>query len=94
MLNCCVTDTKETPFASKTLDDLGKVGQRTGQAVDLVADDDIDAAALDVREKLLQGGAVHRRTGDTAIVIGLREAGPALMALARDVGLASLALGM
>src|SRR3954447_6088795 len=67
------------------LDDLGEVGQRSGQPVDLVADDHVNLAGLDIGEKLLQGGALHRRAGEAAIIIGLSEAGPALVALALDV---------
>src|SRR5205807_7159845 len=57
-------------------------------------DDDIDAARLDIGEELLQGRAVQRRARQPAIVISLREAGPAFVTLALDEGFASLALGM
>ena len=42
VLNCCVTETNEAPCASSTLDDLGEVGERAGEAVDLVDDDDVE----------------------------------------------------
>jgi hypothetical protein len=76
------------------LDDLGEVGQRAGQPVDLVADDDVDSARLDIGEKLLQGRAVHGRARQPAVVISLCQRDPAFVALALDVGFASLALGM
>ena len=46
MLNCCVTDTNDAPWRSRTLDDLGEVRQRPGQPVHLVDHHDIDAALL------------------------------------------------
>ncbi len=76
------------------LDDLGEVGERARQAVDLVGDQEIDFARLDVGEELLQGRSVHRAAGVAAIVVMLRQHGPALVPLALDEGLAGLALGM
>src|SRR6202011_5347594 len=76
------------------LDDLGEVGERTGQPVDLVADDDIDPPLLDVGQKLLKGRAVDCRARQPAIAVSLWEAGPALVPLTRDEGFTSLPLGM
>ena len=42
VLNCCVTETKDTPCWIEELDQLGEVRQRAGQAVDLVDDDKVD----------------------------------------------------
>src|SRR5882762_6207496 len=81
-------------FRIEDLDNLCEVGERTGQPVDLVADDDIDPPLLDVGQKLLKGRAVDRRARQPAIVVSLWEAGPAFVALALDIGFASLALGM
>jgi hypothetical protein len=39
---------------------LGEIGQRTGQAVDLVDDDDIDLAVADVAQQPLQRGPRQR----------------------------------
>jgi hypothetical protein len=75
-------------------DDAGEVGERAGQPVDLVDHDDVDGAGLDIREQLPQGGPVHRPAGEAAIVIVLRQCGPALMLLAGDIGRAGLALGV
>ena len=94
MLNCWVTETKETPLASKALDDLGEIEQRAGQPVDLVDHDDIDLAGADIGKKPLQGRALHCSPGIPAIVIVRGKDIPAFMALAQDEGLASLALGM
>ena len=40
------------------LDELGKIGQRSRQAVDLVDNNDIDPAGPDIGQKLLKGRAV------------------------------------
>ena len=45
------------------VDDLGEVGERAGEAVDLVDDDDLNLAGLDVRQQPLQGRALHRAAG-------------------------------
>ena len=42
------------------LDELGEVGQRAGQAIDLVDDDDIDLSGANVGQQPLQGRAVGR----------------------------------
>jgi hypothetical protein len=36
-------------------DELGEIGERAGQAVDLVDDDDLNLARLNVRQQALQG---------------------------------------
>src|SRR3954453_4224201 len=36
VLNACVTDTNDTPAAFEELNELGKAGERPGQAVDLI----------------------------------------------------------
>jgi len=41
------------------LDELGEIGQGSGQAVDLVDDDDVDPALLDVGEQLLERRPLH-----------------------------------
>jgi hypothetical protein len=95
VLNCWVTETNERhALGIEHLDDLGEVGERAGQPIDFVGHHHIDLAGLDVGEKLLQCGAVHRGAGEAAIIIVLRQTGPALVALAVDEGFAGLALGM
>ena len=69
VLNCCVTETKDALSRIEDLDDLGKIGERAGQPVDLVDDDGIDPPRRDVREQLLQSGPIHRRAGEPAVVI-------------------------
>ena len=52
------------------LDDLGEVGKRTGQPVDLVDHHRIDLVGLNVGEKLLQGRAVQGAAGQATVVVG------------------------
>ena len=54
-----VTETKDTPRCIEPLYDLCEVGQRPGQAIDLVDDDLIHATRVDVGHQQLQGGPVH-----------------------------------
>src|SRR6516165_7258887 len=61
VLNCCVTETNEASLASRISTDLGKIGKRAGQPVDLVDDDDVDPLRRDIGEQALQSGAIHRR---------------------------------
>src|SRR6202047_505743 len=74
------------------LDDLGKVGERAGQPVDLVDHHDVDPPGLDFCEQLLQSGPFHCGAGEPASVITVRPAHPALVSLALDEGLTSFAL--
>jgi hypothetical protein len=53
VLNCWVTETKETPLASKALDDLREIEQRARQPVDLVDHHDIDLTGADIGKKPL-----------------------------------------
>ena len=76
------------------LDQLGEVGQRAAEAVDLVDHDHVDQPVLDIRQQPLQAGALQRAAGDAAVVILVADQHPALGPLAGDVGLAGLALGV
>ena len=75
-------------------DELGEVGERPGQAVDLVDDDDVDLLGPNLLEQRLQGRALQRGAGEAAIVEAVRDQAPALMRLALDIGLAGFALGV
>ena len=94
VLNACVTETKEHACASKTSTSLAKSISDAGQPVDLVDDDDIDLARLDVGQQALQGRALQGAAGEAAIVVAVGQQPPALVLLAGDVGLAGLALGI
>ena len=74
------------------LDQLCEIGERPGQAVDLINDDNVDLLGPDLRQQPLQGGAVERSTGECAVIVAVVDRVPALMRLALDVGLAGLAL--
>src|SRR4029077_19347977 len=74
------------------LDNLGKIGKRAGQPVDLVDDHDIDPPRRKVGEQLLQSRPVYRGAGEPAVIIGRAEAYPAFVPVARDEGLTGLAL--
>src|SRR5215471_17103233 len=73
-------------------DDLGEIGERAGQPVDLIDDHGIDPPRSDVGEEPLQGRSIHRRAREPAIVIASGQAHPALVPLAVDERLAGLAL--
>ena len=73
---------------------LGKIGERTGQPVDLVDDDDVDLAGADIVQQTLQGRAVGVAAGEAAIVVFGPDQGPAGMGLASDIGLRGIVLGI
>ena len=54
------------------IDDLREIGERPGQAVDLVNDNDLNLASLDIGEEPLQGRALHRAAGEAPVVIHVR----------------------
>ena len=82
------------PVLVEHLDQPGKIHQRAGQPVDLVDHDDIDLAGLDVGQQPLERGALQGATGEAAIVIAVGDEDPSLGALAGDIGLAGLPLGI
>ena len=79
-------------FSIKNLHKPGKIRQRPGQPVDLVDDDRVDPPDLDIGEQALQRRALQGGAGDTAIVVTGGQHDPALVLLARDIGLAGLPL--
>ena len=91
-MNGCVTRDKRHRLHVKDLDEPGKIGERSGQPVDLVDDHDIDPASPDIGEQALQRGPLQIAAGEPAIIItGLRQH-PAFVLLAADVGLTGFAL--
>jgi hypothetical protein len=76
------------------LDELGEVGQRSGEAIDLIDDDHVDPFGLHLQEELLQCGTLYRSTGKAAVVIAGSNQRPTLMGLALDVGFGSFPLGV
>ena len=67
------------------LDELGEVGQGTGEPIDLVDDDNIDPAVADVRQQSLQRGTLGRAAGVAAVIVTSADQGPAVMGLAADI---------
>ena len=76
------------------LDQLGEVHQCADQAVDLIDHHDVDLAGLDVGEEPLEGRALESGSGKAAVFVISLEQHPAFGLLARDIGLAGLALGV
>jgi hypothetical protein len=78
----------------KQLHELGEVGDRPGQAIDLVDDHNIDPALPDVCEQLLQAGTVQAAAREAAVIIMISDQLPAFVSLTLDVGLRGLPLSM
>ena len=76
------------------LDQLGEVGERAGQPINLIDDDHVDPSRLHVNEQLLQRRPIHRPAGEAAVVVVIPDQSPALVRLALDVGLTRLPLGV
>jgi hypothetical protein len=69
VLNCWGDRDEGDVMGIEQFDQLGKVGERPGQTVDLVDHDDIDLAGSDIIQKTRQVGTVGRSSGIAAIVI-------------------------
>ena len=76
------------------VDDLGKICERPRQSVDLVDNDGMSFAGLDVLQKPLERRPLHRPAGKAAVVIHVRKRDPSGMTLAYDIGLACLPLSI
>ena len=50
---------KRHGLAVEQLNQLGKVGERAGQTIDLIDNDDVDLSGLDVIQQALKGRAVE-----------------------------------
>jgi len=73
-------------------DQLGEVGERPRQPVNLVDDDHVDLAGPDVVQQLLERRPLHRTAREAAVVIAFADELSSLTGLAFNVGLGSLAL--
>ena len=73
-------------------DQLGEVGQRAGQPVDLVDNDHVDPVSANVVQQPPEGWPVHRAAGIAAVVIAGPDQLPALVGLALDLGFRGLSL--
>src|ERR1700747_3070171 len=92
VLNCCVTENERHTLCIEELDQPGKIGERPGQPVDLVDNDDVDPARPDIGEQALQRWPLHVAAREPAIVIAVSRQQPTLVLLAANVGLAGFAL--
>jgi hypothetical protein len=64
--------------------DAAEVEQRPGQPVDFIDHYAVHCTCGDVGQQQLQGGPVHVRAGEAAVIVELRNGHPAFMALALD----------
>src|ERR1700730_2724354 len=76
------------------VDDLGKICERPRQPIDLVDNDDLNLAGLDVLQKPLERRPLHRPAGQASVVVHVGKCDPSGMPLAHDVGLARLPLSI
>jgi hypothetical protein len=76
----------------KNVDQLGKIGQRSRQPVDLVDDDHLDLASLDIGHQPFQGWPFHRAAGKPAVIIPRQQHRPAFVFLGHDEGGAGFTL--
>src|SRR5258705_1739886 len=86
VLNCWVTETNDTRWASKSSTSLAK------SANDLVRRSTFDLPGADVLQQSLQIGTVGRPTGVSPIVMAGPDQGPAGMGLTLDIGGGSIVL--
>jgi hypothetical protein len=89
-LNCWVTKTNDTAWASIISTSLVK---SAGGTVDLVDHIDLDLRGPGIFEEPLQGRAVSRSARIAAVVVPVRQR-PAVMGLAADIGLGGIVLGV
>ena len=85
---------KRDAMGIEQLDQLGEVGQRSREAIDLVDDDDVDLPGADIVQQSLQVRAIGRAAGISAVVIAGPDQGPAGMGLALDIGRCGIVLGI
>src|SRR4029453_2249872 len=92
VLNCWVTETNDTPWASNSSISLAKSASERVRRSTLYHD--LDLAGPDVGEQTLQSRPVKRSAGIAAVVVAGRQQPPAFVLLALDVGRAGLALSV
>ena len=71
-----------------------EVEQGAAEAVHFVDHDAINAAGLDVRHESLERGALQVAAGEAAVIVSIRQACPALVALTRNIGLGRFPLSV
>src|SRR5271154_3307139 len=93
VLNCWVTETNDTPWASNSSTSLAKSASER-QAVDLVDDNNVELSRADIVKQSLQVGTVGGPTGVSAIIISRSNQGPAGMGLTFDISRGRFVLGI
>ena len=73
-------------------DQLGEVGERAGQPVDLVDNDDVNPSSANIVQQPLERWPLQRAAGVAAVVVVGPDQLPALVGLALDVGFRCLPL--
>jgi hypothetical protein len=81
-------------LAIEDLDQAGEVGEGAGQPVDLVEHDGVDGAAFDLGQRAAAAPGVPECRPRSRHRIAGGEQLPAFVALAANIGLAGLALGI
>ena len=76
------------------LDQLGEVGQRAGQSIDLVKDNQIEPTGGDIGQETLHRRSAESAAREAAIVVEGGQSRPALVPLAGNIGEAGFALGV
>ena len=94
VLNCWVTETNVAPCLSSTSMIRAKSSSERVSRSTLYTTTQFAAPASISAEQPLQRGPVHVGAGVAAVVVLLRQGGPAFVTLAVDEGLGRLALGV
>ena len=85
---------RDKPGAGRVepVDELRKVGEGTGQSVDLVDHNPVDETGIDVGEQALQARALQGSSREPRVLVDSWQQHPALRFLARDIRGAGLSL--
>ncbi|SMX25902.1 hypothetical protein BOA8489_04047 [Boseongicola aestuarii] len=83
---------KRRPCPIQPVHKFREVGQRPRQPVDLVDNDPVDTTCRDIVHQPFQCRAIEVASRDAAVVVAVLNRDPSFMALAGDVGRASLSL--
>src|SRR5215813_15116694 len=74
VLNCLCDRYERNAATVEDLYEFGEIGERSRQSVDLVDDDHIDLACLDVGQQALQRRSLHRTARiSTVIILGWQD---------------------
>src|SRR3954452_265974 len=85
VLNCWVTETKDTPWRSTKSNSLAKSPSERVRRSTFVDHDDVHLAGPDVSEQPLQRRPFGRASGIAPVIVTGPDQGPAGMGLAADI---------